>query len=165
MRRSSRETYGLITMLDVVEHRRMPAPLSVAPRALLEPAGTLLVTVPAFQALWTSHDDVNHHVQRFTRRTLARLIEGTDLETVRRGISFWTCPVKLLIRLKEAAPTGPSEMARCPPPSSTARTVFPGWRKLAGLAAGALRQLTAVRRTAQLSASQTYAQCPPSGGP
>jgi hypothetical protein len=75
----------------------------------------LLVTVPAFQALWTSHDDFNHHVQRFTRKTLARSIEGAGLETVAtRYFFFWTCPVKLLIRFKEGVLRGPSEMARVP---------------------------------------------------
>ena len=32
----------------------------------LEPDGTLVVTAPAFPALWTNHDDPNHHMQRFT---------------------------------------------------------------------------------------------------
>jgi SAM-dependent methyltransferase len=110
-----RKQYGLITMLDVVEH--LPDAGAALRRAasLLEPAGTLLVTVPAFQALWTSHDDFNHHVQRFTRKTLARAIEGAGLETIAtRYFFFWTCPVKLLIRLKEGVLRGPSEMARVP---------------------------------------------------
>jgi len=82
---------------------------------LLEPAGTLLVTVPAFQALWTSHDDFNHHVQRFTRTSLARLTEQAGLETVAtRYFFFWTCPTKLLIRLKERVLRSPSQMARVP---------------------------------------------------
>ena len=93
----------------------MRAPPSGAPPSLLEPAGTLLVTVPAFQALWTSHDDFNHHVQRFTRKTLARLVEGVGLETVAtRYFFFWTCPVKLLVRLKEGVLRSPSERARVP---------------------------------------------------
>jgi trans-aconitate methyltransferase len=110
-----RKRYGLITMLDVVEH--LPDAGAALRRAasLLEPGGTLLVTVPAFQSLWTSHDDFNHHVQRFTRKTFARSIEGAGLETVAtRYFFFWTCPVKLLIRVKEGVLDRPSEMARVP---------------------------------------------------
>jgi 2-polyprenyl-3-methyl-5-hydroxy-6-metoxy-1,4-benzoquinol methylase len=110
-----RKQYGLITMLDVVEH--LPDAGAALRRAarLLEPGGTLLVTVPAFQALWTSHDDFNHHVQRFTRTSLARLTEQAGLETVAtRYFFFWTCPTKLLIRLKERVLRSPSQMARVP---------------------------------------------------
>ncbi|MEO8257039.1 MAG: class I SAM-dependent methyltransferase [Acidobacteriota bacterium] len=107
--------YGLITMLDVVEH--LPDAGAAVRRAvsLLEPSGTLLVTVPAFNALWTSHDDFNHHVQRFTRRTFVRLVEGIGLEAVAcRYFFFWTCPIKLLVRLKESVLRAPSERARVP---------------------------------------------------
>ena len=49
------------------------------------------------------------------RQTLARSIEGAGLETIAtRYFFFWTCPVKLLIRLKEGFLRGPSEMARVP---------------------------------------------------
>ena len=68
-----------------------------------------------FQVLWTSQDDFNHHVQRFTRKTLVGLVEGVGLETVAmRYFFFWTCPVKLLVRFKERVFRSPSERAGVP---------------------------------------------------
>ena len=112
-----RKQYGLITMLDVVEH--LPDAGAALRRAasLLEPAGTLLVTVPAFQSLWTSHDDFNHHVQRFTRKTLARLTEQAGRETVATRYFFFSPPPpKCPTRLKKRVLRGPSQMARVPGP-------------------------------------------------
>jgi SAM-dependent methyltransferase len=65
-------TFELITCLDVVEHtpddRRALAEL----RRVCRPGGWLLVTVPAYQALWSAHDVANHHYRRYGRRTLRR---------------------------------------------------------------------------------------------
>ena len=35
------------------------------------PGGTLVVTVPAYQWLWSEHDVINHHERRYTRRDAA----------------------------------------------------------------------------------------------
>ena len=42
-------------------------PLAFPPLALIVP---LLVTVPAYQVLWSLHDEANHHHRRYARRTL-----------------------------------------------------------------------------------------------
>jgi hypothetical protein len=34
------------------------------------PGGWLLVTVPAYPALWSLHDEANHHYRRYSRRAL-----------------------------------------------------------------------------------------------
>jgi len=64
------ESFDLITCLDVVEHtpddRRTFAEL----RRVTRPGGRLLVTVPAYQSLWSSHDVANEHHRRYRRRTL-----------------------------------------------------------------------------------------------
>lgn len=109
--------YSLITMLDVLEHLPDAAAALRLVATLLEPGGNLLVTVPAFQALWTSHDDVNEHVQRFTRKTLTRLTGEAGVETLTTKYFFyWTCPVKLMIRVKERLLHWPSGIAQVPPP-------------------------------------------------
>ena len=55
------ESFDLITCLDVIEHTPDDR---VALRELLRvcrPGGWLLATVPAYQALWSYHDEFNHH--------------------------------------------------------------------------------------------------------
>ena len=63
-------TFDLITCLDVIEH----VPDDVAALAELwrvcRPGGWLLVTVPAYQALWSHHDEANHHYRRYSRSML-----------------------------------------------------------------------------------------------
>ena len=72
--------FTLILMLDVLEHLADPAAALRRALALLAPAGRLLVTVPAFNALWTNHDLVNEHVTRYTRRTFRELARQAGLE-------------------------------------------------------------------------------------
>ncbi len=64
------ESFDLITCLDVIEHTPDDR---VALRELLrvcKPSGWLLATVPAYQGLWSYHDEVNHHYRRYERTTL-----------------------------------------------------------------------------------------------
>jgi SAM-dependent methyltransferase len=64
------DTFDLITSLDVIEHTPDDRVALRELRRVCKPGGWLLVTVPAYQALWSSHDEVNHHFRRYVRRTL-----------------------------------------------------------------------------------------------
>jgi SAM-dependent methyltransferase len=108
--------FDLILMLDVLEHMADPVEALRHASALLEPGGRLLVTVPAFRLLWTSHDDLNGHVDRYTRRTLSQLVNagGFDVEAA-QYLFHWVFPAKLLAKGFEALrPTAP-EPSRVPP--------------------------------------------------
>jgi len=63
--------YDLVALLDVLEHVEddRGALRSIARR--LKPGGAILLTVPAFQWMWSAHDVVNHHHRRYTKATLA----------------------------------------------------------------------------------------------
>ncbi|HUZ28137.1 MAG TPA: class I SAM-dependent methyltransferase [Solirubrobacteraceae bacterium] len=63
-------TFDLITSLDVIEHTADDRLTLRELRRVCKPGGWLLVTVPAYQALWSQHDEANHHFRRYTRRTL-----------------------------------------------------------------------------------------------
>lgn len=71
--------FGLITLLDVVEHVENDAAFLHAAAELLAPGGHIVVTAPAFQALWTQHDDMNHHYRRYTKRTVRELATRANL--------------------------------------------------------------------------------------
>ncbi len=64
------ETFDLITCLDVIEHTPDDRVTLRELRRVAKPGGWLLVTVPAYQALWSEHDEANHHYRRYGRRSL-----------------------------------------------------------------------------------------------
>jgi len=67
-------SFDVILMLDVLEHFADEGPLLGAVRRLLRPGGTLLVSVPAYQFLWSTHDVVLQHVRRYTARRLRQAL-------------------------------------------------------------------------------------------
>jgi len=65
-------TFDLITCLDVIEHTANDVVALAELRRVSRPGARLLVTVPAYQALWSRHDVANHHYRRYSRRMLGR---------------------------------------------------------------------------------------------
>src|SRR5947209_14072283 len=63
-------TFDLITCLDVLEHTPDDRTTLRELRRVSKPGGWLLITVPAYQALWSLHDEANHHFRRYNRRML-----------------------------------------------------------------------------------------------
>lgn len=95
--------FDLIVILDVLEHLQDPGQLLRRAARRLAPSGRLLVTVPAFNWLWTAHDDINHHLRRYTAREMRRTLEHAGLVTVETSYLFQSLVVpKLLVRVKEA---------------------------------------------------------------
>jgi SAM-dependent methyltransferase len=95
--------YALILLLDVIEHFRDDRACLRRALDLLAPGGTILVTVPAFRALWTAHDDVNQHRTRYTRATLGRVAQAAGFRIDHAEYLFqWTALLKLVVRAKEA---------------------------------------------------------------
>ena len=70
------ERFDIITLLDVIEHIDDDGDALRQAYGRLNEEGAILVTVPAYQWLWSSHDVVNHHKRRYTRTTLARVVSG-----------------------------------------------------------------------------------------
>ena len=76
-------SFHLVTCLDVIEHIRDDQ------RALRElfrvtrPGGHLLVTVPAYQALWSAHDERNEHQRRYRRGSLRAVAAAAGWQLVR----------------------------------------------------------------------------------
>lgn len=107
--------YDCILMMDVLEHMDRPDLAVRRARALLEPQGHLLVTVPAFSWLWTRHDDLNHHVRRYDRRGLRTLLRDGGLVIERERFLFqWVVLAKLLIRIGEGVHRSPPKPPSVP---------------------------------------------------
>ncbi len=67
--------WKVVTAFDVLEHLDEPEASLVALRERLSPGGQLVVTVPAYQALWSKHDEVHHHKRRYSKALLTRQLE------------------------------------------------------------------------------------------
>ena len=80
--------YTAVLMLDVLEHLQDPAEGLRHALRVLEPGGVLVVTVPALPILWTSHDVINEHLVRYTRRTLGVLAAQTGFSPNASSTSF-----------------------------------------------------------------------------
>ena len=80
--------YGLIVTLDVLEHIADPAPVVRELARRLRPGGWFIATVPAFPSLWTTHDDINHHVRRYRVAELEALVRDAGLEVVESRYFF-----------------------------------------------------------------------------
>jgi len=105
--------FGLVLMLDVLEHLADPAQAVRRVHSLLAPGGVFIATVPAFQSLWTTHDVVNHHFKRYTRAELLALLSDAGMRIATSRYWFhWTFPIKLAQRFAEkifhSAPESPA---------------------------------------------------------
>jgi 2-polyprenyl-3-methyl-5-hydroxy-6-metoxy-1,4-benzoquinol methylase len=108
--------FGLILMLDVLEHLADPAAALRRALALLAPGGMLLITVPAFMAAWTNHDVVNEHVTRYTRQSFRVVAREAGVEVLTERYFFqWLFPVKLATRLLESVLGSKPQPAGVPP--------------------------------------------------
>ena len=79
--------FDLVTCLDVIEHTPDDVATLQELARVTRPGGWLLVTVPAYQALWSRHDEDNHHYRRYERAPLREAAVAGGWE-VRRMTSF-----------------------------------------------------------------------------
>jgi 2-polyprenyl-3-methyl-5-hydroxy-6-metoxy-1,4-benzoquinol methylase len=63
-------SFDLVTCLDVIEHTPDDGAALAELLRVTCPGGHLVVTVPAYPALWSHHDVVNGHYRRYLRQTL-----------------------------------------------------------------------------------------------
>jgi SAM-dependent methyltransferase len=95
-------SFDLVAALDVLEHVQEDAASAAALVSLVRPGGWLIVTVPAHQALWGSHDRRLHHRRRYGRRQLLDLFTDTDVELVRiTPFNMVLAPIAMLYRVGE----------------------------------------------------------------
>jgi SAM-dependent methyltransferase len=95
-------SFDLAVSLDVIEHLQDDIGALRELRRVTRPGGALLVTVPAYQWLWSGHDEINHHHRRYNRRTLLAAARdgGWELESF-TNFSSLTLPVAILLRALE----------------------------------------------------------------
>ena len=93
------DSFELAVSLDVIEHLEDDLGALRELRRVVAPGGALLVTVPAYQWLWSGHDEINHHHRRYTRRTLERVAQQAGWKPVRTTyFNSLLLPVAIVLR-------------------------------------------------------------------
>ena len=93
-------TYHLIALLDVLEHvdHRPESLASIATK--LAPGGKILITVPAYQWMWSAHDLAHHHKLRYSKKGLRRDAEAAGLKVLQLGyFNSLLFPIAAAVRL------------------------------------------------------------------
>jgi SAM-dependent methyltransferase len=94
------ETFGLVAMLDVIEHVVDDMGLLREARRVCRPGGMLLVFTSAFRLLWSAHDEANRHVRRYTAGELRAKAERAGLRVCRLSYQCaFVFPLAAAIRL------------------------------------------------------------------
>lgn len=96
--------FDLVAALDVLEHVEDDRQSAEALVQLTRPGGWLLVTVPAHQALWGSHDRRLHHRRRYGRDQLLDLFAPLDIQLERlTPFNIVLSPLAAVYRVGERA--------------------------------------------------------------
>jgi SAM-dependent methyltransferase len=79
--------FDLVLMIDVLEHLDDDGAALRALRERVKPNGTLLLTVPAFQMLWSPHDVSHHHRRRYRAGQLRKVVSEAGYDV--RYLSYY----------------------------------------------------------------------------
>lgn len=85
--RFEEETFDLITADNVLEHLADDEKALSEWYRILKTNGTLIIFVPAYQFLWSRHDEVCHHHRRYTKSSLIKLLKNTGFKVDKS--SYW----------------------------------------------------------------------------
>lgn len=108
--------YDLIAVLDVVEHVEDDVAALAGMAKRLKPGGTILITVPAHQWMWSAHDVVNHHKRRYSKASLTAALDKAELKWRKlRWFNSLLFPAAVAARLAGKL-TGKDDSDDSPPP-------------------------------------------------
>jgi SAM-dependent methyltransferase len=96
------EKFDLICMFDVLEHIQDDKKALTKIAGLLKPAGTLIITVPAYSWLYGAHDKMLQHFRRYSKNTLNETINYSDLKVLKSSyFNTLLFPLVILARLTD----------------------------------------------------------------
>jgi SAM-dependent methyltransferase len=98
-------TFDCVVALDVIEHVEDDLGILKSLHEVVKSDGRLVVTVPAFQSLWSQHDVINHHKRRYSAAHLRRVIEqsGFAIERITYCNTALCVPVFAARKFKNVA--------------------------------------------------------------
>ena len=131
------QTYDAVGMFDVLEHIEDDCEALVAVRKHMNAGGKLFLTVPAYQWMWTRHDDVNHHYRRYSKARLSSVMQraGWKIEQVGYFNTF-LFPLAVLARARDKFLPGEVTTGLNTPPGVINGSLLALFRAEAGIVAG-----------------------------
>ena len=81
---------NVVLMLDVFEHMEndVEALRHLLKSCAIDDSAVFIITVPAFQSLFSSHDEILHHYRRYKLSDLAGIAKEAELKVVAKGYLF-----------------------------------------------------------------------------
>jgi SAM-dependent methyltransferase len=76
-------SFDLVLSLDVIEHVDNDVHILDSLFEIVKPGGHLIVTVPAFESLWSEHDEINQHKRRYRVDQLRKMMERAGFDVTR----------------------------------------------------------------------------------
>lgn len=109
-------TFDVAVASDVLEHIEDDATAVSELARVVRPGGSIVVSVPAHQWLFSEHDTALHHFRRYSRAALRRLLSQGGLRL--RRMSYWNttlfplvCVHRLLQRPSSKPPRSDARLA------------------------------------------------------
>ena len=81
------QTMAVVTSLDVLQHIPDQEKAVAEIFRVLEPGGLAIVNGPAYEWLWSYHDDVTDTERRYTRGRMLKLLRGAGFDVVQS--TYW----------------------------------------------------------------------------
>lgn len=94
--------YDGVFALDVVEHVDDDRAAVRRLAELANEGGKVVLTVPAYQWLWSAHDVANHHKRRYTQKQFVEIVEAAGLKVLYTSyFNSLLLPLAIVSRLAE----------------------------------------------------------------
>lgn len=93
-------SFDIVCALDVLEHIEDDVAALCEISRVLKDGGFLLITVPAFEFLWSNHDVALHHKRRYTKEIILSRLKSSGLSIMMCSYwNFFLFPLVAFIRL------------------------------------------------------------------
>jgi len=112
-------SFDMVSAFDVIEHCDPEADALAEVARVLQPGGTFLMAVPAYQWAWTDFDVANGHHRRYTKQRAVTALERAGFRVERATYGFTSVfpgflAERLARRLKERKHTSAVDVVEVP---------------------------------------------------